>query len=199
VTREQMLADAGLLCCGQDSGQIEPFAQNSPERGEKMSLNRLFAVFVVLTLLLVAGLTIRSAIATSALVPADHTYDPIERLRAQRDSLKGVDRSYDEIEHIRSARDTGNGSDNSYQKVETDFSPYLIEPAAGRVSDNSYEAVERIRSARDAGGVFDSSYEEVEHLRAQRDSLNAVDRSYDEIEHIRSQRDALNATRLAGQ
>jgi hypothetical protein len=121
-----------------------------PNEEKKMSLNRLFAVFVVLTLLLVAGLTIRSAVATSALVSADRTYDPIERLRAQRDSLSAADRSYDEIEQIRSARD------------------------AGRVFDISYDEVEHLRAQRDSLNAVDRSYDEIEHIRSQRDALNAT-------------------------
>lgn len=81
-----------------------------------MSINRLFAAFVVLSLLLVGAFTVRSAVATTGLVSADRTYDVVEHLRAQRDSLAAVDHSYDQVEHIRSQR--GTAADRTYDEIE---------------------------------------------------------------------------------
>ncbi len=89
-----------------------------------MSINRILAVVVVLSLLFVAGLTIRSAVATSAVVTADHSYDAIEHQRVIMAKPVVGDYSYDAIEHIRADRDSR------------------------QIEDHSYDAIERIRSTR---------------------------------------------------
>jgi hypothetical protein len=152
-----MQADAGLLCCRQDSGLIERLAQNSPERGEKMFTNRLFTLFVILSLVLVAAFTVRGAVATSAVGSNGFaSYDQVERIRSIFSPTSGVDYSYDEVEHLRAAPDAADAKpiDASYDEVEHNRSARdtaLIEPA-----DTSYDEVEHIRSAATVAAAVDS-------------------------------------------
>jgi hypothetical protein len=95
-----------------------------PKEEANVSINRILAVIMVLSLLVVAGLTLRSAVATSAVISGDHSYDQIEHQRAVAPQPIVGDHSYDEIEHIRADRDN--------QQIE----------------DHSYDAIERIRSTR---------------------------------------------------
>ena len=68
-----------------------------------MSLNRLLYVLIGLALVIVAGLAIRTSIATSAVAATAHdSYDELERIRASRDPVKTADFSYDEVERNRS-------------------------------------------------------------------------------------------------
>ncbi len=90
-----------------------------------MSINRILAVVVVLSLLVVVGLTLRSAVATSAVTTADHSYDAIEHQRAVVGQPLVGDHSYDAIEDIRADRDSR------------------------QIEDHSYDAIERIRSTRE--------------------------------------------------
>ncbi len=88
-----------------------------------MSGNRILYVLIALALVILAGLTLRSAFATSAMVaPSQDPYDQVERERSLSASMKTTDSSYDDVERIRAARST----------------------------DTSYDEVERIRSARAA-------------------------------------------------
>lgn len=95
-----------------------------------MSISRIFVVFVLVALVLVAAFTVRAGIATltnaAANTAEDHSYDSIENLRAERDSSMVEDHSYDDIERIRSTR---GGMLTSRE-------------------DHSYDEIERIRSTR---------------------------------------------------
>lgn len=91
-----------------------------------MFTNRFFNLFVAVALLAVIALTTREAIATSAVMRADRTYDQVEQVRDQRlTSLSAVDHSYDAIENVRGQR-----FDNTY------------------TADRSYDAIENLRAQR---------------------------------------------------
>ncbi len=83
-----------------------------------MSINRILTVVVILSLLVVAGLTLRSAVATSAVVTADHSYDAIEHQRVMVGQPTVGEHSYDAIEHIRADRDSRQIEDRSYDSIE---------------------------------------------------------------------------------
>lgn len=148
-----------------------------------MSLSRVFTFFVALSLLLVMGLTYRSAVSNSALAfSVDRSYDEIEHLRAARGPLLAADHTYDEIERIRAGRDALAEGDHSYDDIER------LRSTRGNLltGDISQDAIQWIHVTHGALLLGDHSYDEIEHLRAARDSQSVADNSYDELEHIRS-------------
>lgn len=84
-----------------------------------MFKNRSFNVVVAIALALVIALTVREAVATSAVVQADRAYDQVELLRSGRSEPSlAADQSYDLIESVRLQRNSDLVADRSYDAIE---------------------------------------------------------------------------------
>lgn len=84
-----------------------------------MSNKRFFYVVIAMVLLALGAITLRTALATSAVVstPRD-AYDEVERTRAQFRAGEANDTSYDEVERTRSNFSANRSTDTSYDEVE---------------------------------------------------------------------------------
>ncbi len=84
-----------------------------------MSRKRLFYVVIAVDLLALGAITLRTAVATSAVVltPRD-AYDEVERTRSNFSANRSTDTSYDEVERIRAKVDAAKSFDSSYDEVE---------------------------------------------------------------------------------
>ncbi len=102
-----------------------------------MSRKRLLYVLIALALVTLAVLSIRTAVATSAVVPTTpDAYDEVERNRSLYTFTNSGDRSYDEVERIRARRDSLQAADFSYDEIERNRSKFLITSSG----DRSYNA-----------------------------------------------------------
>jgi len=170
-----------------------------------MFTNRLFTLFVASTLVVVIALTVREAVATTALV-ADYSYDSIEHIRAAGHPASNVEgsRRYDLIEQVRLGRNFNVASGRSYDSVEglralrstvaasltsgyDQIEALRIERSASPLPiASSYDLIEQVRMQRNVSSVVvNSGYDLIEQLRTNRGPV--ADRSYDPIEELRLQ------------
>ncbi len=84
-----------------------------------MSKKHLFYVAIALALFALGAITLRTTVATSAVVSIPHdAYDEVERTRSNFSANKSTDTSYDEVERIRAKVDAAKSFDSSYDEVE---------------------------------------------------------------------------------
>lgn len=132
-------------------------------------------VLPAVLLVIVAGITIRTAFATTGVVSMKFSGNAeVERNRNQLPLSIAADRSYDEVERNRS----------QFSSSVSPDAPY-----------SPYDEVERIRAYYNGGKSADapySPYDEVARNRAYQDSARSVDTSYDEVERNRSNYPTIN-------
>jgi hypothetical protein len=150
-----------------------------------MFTNRLFTLFVAGVLVVVIALTVREAVATTALV-ADYSYDSIEHVRAVGHPASNVEgnRRYDLIEQVRLGRNFNVASDRSYDSVE---GLRALRSSVDSMLASGYDQIESLRMQRLADSrAATSDYDLIELVRLGRTSNS--DHSYDKIEALRLER-----------